>query len=90
MKRKRSVVSLLTASTFLVLAVTGVLAFVLPFSIKIVGLHALHAICALGLLVRTYTRLKGGWLAQSQLATVEVFWYFVVLLWPILYLVVYL
>ena len=38
--RRRSV-SLLTALTFLVLAVTGVLAFIQPFSIEIVGLHAL-------------------------------------------------
>lgn len=41
MNRKRSFVSLLTASTFVVLAVTGILAFVTPFSIQIVGLHAL-------------------------------------------------
>ena len=34
-------VTLLTALTFTVLAVTGVLAFVLAFSIEIVGLHAL-------------------------------------------------
>lgn len=40
-KHKRSFVSLLTASTFVVLAVTGILAFVRPFSIGIVGLHAL-------------------------------------------------
>lgn len=41
MNRKRSFVSLLTASTFLVLAATGFLAFAQPFSIRIVGLHAL-------------------------------------------------
>lgn len=38
---KRHWVSLLTASTFLVLAVSGVLAFVRPFSLGIVGLHSL-------------------------------------------------
>ena len=38
--RRRSV-SLLTALTFLVLAVTGVLAFIQPFSIGIIGLHSL-------------------------------------------------
>jgi hypothetical protein len=37
----RRVVSLLTALTFLVLAVTGVLAFIQPFSIGIIGLHSL-------------------------------------------------
>ena len=38
---RRRFTSLLTALTFLVLAVTGVLAFVRPFSLNIVGLHAL-------------------------------------------------
>lgn len=38
---RRRAVSLLTAMTFLVLAVTGVFAFVQPFSIGIIGLHAL-------------------------------------------------
>ncbi len=38
---RRRVVSLLTALTFLVLAVTGVIAFIQPFSIGIIGLHAL-------------------------------------------------
>ena len=60
------------------------------FFYLIVGLHALHAVAALGLLAYTWTRLRRGWLASSQLAAAEVFWYFVVGLWPILYLVVYL
>ena len=60
------------------------------FFFLIVGLHALHAVVAIGLLASTYRRLRAGWLVQSQLATTEVFWYFVVGLWPILYLVVYL
>jgi hypothetical protein len=37
----RPAVTLLTAMTFLVLATSGVVAFVLPFSISVVGLHAL-------------------------------------------------
>jgi cytochrome c oxidase subunit III len=60
------------------------------FFYLIVGMHALHAIAALALLVYTGVRLQRGWLAQSQLATAAVFWYFVVILWPILYGVVYL
>ena len=40
-KHQRSFVSLLTAFSFVVLAVTGILAFVRPFSIGVVGLHAL-------------------------------------------------
>ena len=38
---RRSFVSLLTALSFSVLAITGVLAFVRPFSVQIIGLHAL-------------------------------------------------
>jgi len=36
----RRTVSLLTALTFFVLSVTGVVAFIQPFSIGIIGLHA--------------------------------------------------
>ena len=60
------------------------------FFYLIVGLHALHAVAALGVLVYVWLRLQRGWLAQSQLATAQVFWYFVVGLWPVLYGVVYL
>ena len=60
------------------------------FFYLIVGLHALHAVAALGLLAYTWLRLQRGWLAGSHLAAAEVFWYFVVGLWPILYVVVYL
>ena len=60
------------------------------FFYLIVGMHAAHAVVALGVLVFTWVRLRRGWLASSQLAVAEVFWYFVVGLWPILYLVVYL
>ena len=60
------------------------------FFYLMVGMHALHAIVALGVLVYAWQRLSRGWLASSTLAVAEVFWYFVVLLWPILYLTVYL
>jgi len=60
------------------------------FFYLIVGLHALHAVAGLGVLAYTGLRMQRGWLASSQLAAAEVFWYFVVGLWPVLYLVVYL
>jgi cytochrome c oxidase subunit 3 len=59
------------------------------FFYLIVGLHGLHALVALGVLVYAWVRLARGWLASSQLATAEVFWYFVVGVWPMLWLVVY-
>jgi len=59
------------------------------FFYLIVGLHALHAVAALGGLAYTWWLLQRGWRAQSQLAAASVFWYFVVGLWPILYGVVY-
>ena len=60
------------------------------FFYLIVGLHALHAVVALGVLFNAWWRLRQGWLAQSLLAAAQVFWYFVVGLWPFLYGVVYL
>ena len=50
MSQKRSAVSLLTAFSFVVLAVTGILAFFRPFSIHIVGLHALIGFVFVGLI----------------------------------------
>ncbi|MDB4461497.1 hypothetical protein N9043_00955 [bacterium] len=49
-KRNRSFVSLLIALSFVVLAVTGVLAFALPFSLQIVGLHALMGFVFIGII----------------------------------------
>ena len=60
------------------------------FFFLIVGVHALHAVVALGILIWVYDRLRRGWLSSSRLAAAEVFWYFVVGIWPLLYLVVYL
>jgi heme/copper-type cytochrome/quinol oxidase subunit 3 len=60
------------------------------FFYLIVGIHGLHAVAALLLLAHTWHRMQRGWLASSQLAAAEVFWYFVVGIWPILYVVVYL
>jgi len=48
---KRSFVSLLTALSFVVLSATGILAFVRPFSMQIVGLHALLGFVFIGLIV---------------------------------------
>ena len=60
------------------------------FFYLIVGAHGLHAIAAILALVWASFELYKGRLTGSQLATVSVFWYFVVLLWPVLYLIVYL
>lgn len=60
------------------------------FFYLIVGLHALHAVAALGVLAWAWWRLQGGWRAESQLQAARIFWYFVVGVWPVLYGVVYL
>lgn len=49
-ERNRSFVSLLTAFSFVVLAGTGILAFVRPFSIHVIGLHALMGFVFVGLI----------------------------------------
>ena len=60
------------------------------FFYLIVGTHGLHALAAIGALGWAWWRLRGERLTGAQLAAVEIFWYFVVLLWPILYFRVYL
>jgi len=60
------------------------------FFYLIVGTHALHAVAAIGFLVWVYFRLCRGNLKPEIFTATQVFWYFVVLLWPIIYLRVYL
>jgi cytochrome c oxidase subunit 3 len=60
------------------------------FFYLIIGTHALHAIAGLMALLWAYLRLRRSELVLSQFLTVQIFWYFVVGLWPILYWRVYL
>ena len=60
------------------------------FFYLLVGIHALHALVALailGFVIRQNMALR---LKSTQLWTAEVFWYFVVGIWPVLYWLVYL
>jgi heme/copper-type cytochrome/quinol oxidase subunit 3 len=59
------------------------------FFYLIVGIHGLHALGAIWLLAHATARLRGGYLTPSLFGAAEVFWYFVVGVWPILYAVVY-
>jgi heme/copper-type cytochrome/quinol oxidase subunit 3 len=56
----------------------------------IIGAHALHVMIALVVLLFVYTRLKQGRLTNGAFGAARVFWYFVVGLWPVLYILVYL
>ncbi|MEZ4415883.1 MAG: heme-copper oxidase subunit III [Gemmatimonadota bacterium] len=60
------------------------------FFYLIVGAHALHAVAAILCLVWAFSRLRRGRLRMDHFATVQIFWYFVVVLWPFLYFQVYL
>lgn len=55
----------------------------------IVGTHALHAIVALLCLGWAFMGLRRGSLQRHHFDTVQLFWYFVVLVWPVIYLQVY-
>ena len=56
----------------------------------IVGAHALHALVAIVALTYVYFLMLRGRLTASIFIATQVFWYFVVVLWPIIYLRVYL
>jgi heme/copper-type cytochrome/quinol oxidase subunit 3 len=60
------------------------------FFYLIVGAHALHAVVAVIALAAVYIPMRQGTLSPSRFAATQLFWYFVVLLWPVIYLRVYL
>ncbi len=56
----------------------------------IVGLHALHAIAAIIALGYIFVRTLRGTVKPEGFYATQIFWYFVVGVWPALYMVVYL
>ena len=59
------------------------------FFYVIIGTHALHCLVAIFALGVAWQRMMARKLTESRLIAVEMFWYFVVLVWPALYLLVY-
>lgn len=60
------------------------------FFYLIVGTHALHAVAAIVALALAWRAMRAGRLSRPHLGAVQLFWYFVVLVWPVLYWKVYL
>ncbi len=60
------------------------------FFYLIIGMHALHAIGAVGLLGYACLQLRSGFITPGLFGSSVVLWTFVVVAWPILYGVVYL
>jgi len=60
------------------------------FFYLIVGAHAMHAVVAIAALAAIYFPMRRGTLSLSRFAATQIFWYFVVLVWPVIYLRVYL
>lgn len=60
------------------------------FFYLLVGTHALHALAAVVVLGWAARRLFGRVLTRPQFVAVQIFWTFVVGLWPIVYALVYL
>ena len=60
------------------------------FFYLIVGMHALHATAGLLVVAYQYRSLQRGTLTAGAFKAGRIFWYFVVLLWPVLYWQVYL
>lgn len=60
------------------------------FFYLIIGSYALHAVAALAVLATILYRFHAKTLSTSAFLTAQLFWIFVVLLWPVLYSIVYL
>ena len=56
----------------------------------IVGSHALHAVVAIIIMFWVWFKMKRGTVSDSAFNTAQTFWYFVVGVWPFLYITVYL
>jgi cytochrome c oxidase subunit 3 len=59
------------------------------FFFLIVGAHALHAVGALLALGLAWVRMARGTLSGGLFFGAQTFWYFVVLMWPVIYVRVY-
>lgn len=60
------------------------------FFYLIVGAHGLHVLGGLAALIAVYRHLVTGQLSRHTLTAMQMFWFFVVGLWPVLYWQVYL
>ncbi len=60
------------------------------FFYMIIGAHALHVLIGAVALFLMYKRLVRGSLTRPAFAAMRAYWFFVVLLWPVLYGLVYL
>lgn len=59
------------------------------FFFLIIGVHAVHTFAAQGFLMSFWYRLTGPEIA-SRFSMARYFWYFIITLWPILFLTLYL
>jgi heme/copper-type cytochrome/quinol oxidase subunit 3 len=60
------------------------------FFYLIVGAHAIHAMAALVAMAVCWRQMRIGRLTASAFGAIQLFWYFVVLMWPVIYWKVYL
>ena len=59
------------------------------FFYLIIGIHGAHAVAAIALLTYSLFKLRAGTLQPTVFYTTQAFWYFVVGMWPVIYVRVY-
>ena len=59
------------------------------FFYLVIGTHGAHAFVAIGLLTYALLKLRAGTLTPNVFYTTQAFWYFVVGMWPVIYVRVY-
>ena len=55
----------------------------------IIGLHALHAVSAIVLMLLQFRKVRSGTVLLENIQAMQVYWYFIVGVWPILYFNLY-
>jgi len=55
----------------------------------VIGIHSIHAVAAVILMGVAWQRSRAETLQAEHLRAMQIFWYFVVGIWPIIYIAVY-
>jgi heme/copper-type cytochrome/quinol oxidase subunit 3 len=55
----------------------------------LIGTHAIHAVAAVLAMIYVYSLVKSDQIKLEHIRSMQVFWYFIVGIWPVLYFLVY-
>jgi heme/copper-type cytochrome/quinol oxidase subunit 3 len=76
-------IRLISSGMTLVSGVFGACFFLL------IGMHGLHAVSAIAMMIYLWSKMKKGVLQNDHMQAMSIYWLFIVSIWPVLYILVY-